>query len=173
MSNQTKKIFRNTTTVWLLNTWSLYTFLLNPDMVLGTCERSLWKHISAYSICVWYIILHSIIFLLQVLAYLITVECMHWHCERCIVIESHPFATSTTQNKNDHSPHTLTSVCWVHSNEDGLGNSHCIRYLTAVDPFLSTSSTMHKYHHLTPGSEELPLISLTRNPTSIGKVPVS
>ena len=79
-----------------------------------------------------------------------------------------PFATSTTQNKNDHSLHTPTSTCWVHSNVDGLGNTHCIRYITVVDPFLSTSSTMHEYHHLTPASEEVPLIFLTRNPTSIG-----
>ena len=121
MSDQTKKIFRNTTTVWLLNTWSLYTFLLNPDMGLCTCERSLWKHISAYSICVWYIILHSIIFLLQVLAYLITVECMHWHCEGVswlnLTLLQHQQHRTRMTTHHIHSPvfakYTPIQMVWV------------------------------------------------------------
>ena len=67
---------------------------------------------------------------------------------------------------------TLTSACWVHSNVYGLGNIHCIRYLTAVDPFHSTSSAVQKYHHLTSGSVEIPLATWTGNSSSIGKEPV-
>ena len=36
----------------------------------------------------------------------------------------------------------LTSVCCIHSNVYGLGDIHCIRYLTAVDPFLSASNAV-------------------------------
>ena len=66
----------------------------------------------------------------------------------------------------------LTSACWVHSNVYGLGAIHCMRYQTAVDPFHSTSSALHTYYHLTSVSEEIWLTSWTRNPTSIGEIPV-
>ena len=36
----------------------------------------------------------------------------------------------------------LTSVCFIHSNVYGLCDIPCIRYLTTVDPFLSTSTTV-------------------------------
>ena len=68
----------------------------------------------------------------------------------------------------------LTSACWVHSNVSGLGNIHCIRYLAAVDPFLSTSSPVQRYYHMTSGSVEIPLnlIIYTGNSSSIGEEPV-
>ena len=67
---------------------------------------------------------------------------------------------------------SLTSACVVHSNVYGLANFHCIRYLTVVDPILSSSPTMHKHHHITSGSVEIPL---TANSGSIrvGPVPQS
>ena len=66
----------------------------------------------------------------------------------------------------------LTSAGWVHSNVYGLYLIHCIRYLTAVEPFLSTSSAKQTYHHLTSGSVEIPLATWTGNSSSIGKEPV-
>ena len=59
------------------------------------------------------------------------------------------------QNKSVHV--SLTSC--IHSNVYGLGNIHCIRYLTAVDPFHSTSSAVQMHHHLTSASIEIPLIT--------------
>ena len=41
----------------------------------------------------------------------------------------------------------------------GLSNIHCIRYLTVVDPFHSTSSAVQTYHHLTSGSVDTRLIT--------------
>ena len=76
-----------------------------------------------------------------------------------------------------HVPHT--SVCCVHSNVYGLGDIHCIRYLTTVDSIHSNSSAMHMYYHLTSsGSEEVPqcascIISIERrNSSSIREEPV-
>ena len=66
----------------------------------------------------------------------------------------------------------LTSAGWVHSNVYGLDLIHCIRYLTAVDPFHSTSFAMQKYHHLTSGSVDIPLATWTGNSSSIRKEPV-
>ena len=66
----------------------------------------------------------------------------------------------------------LTSAGWVHSNVYGLYLIQCIRYLTAVEPFLSTSSAKQNYHHLTSGSVEIPLGTWTGNSSSIGKEPV-
>ena len=66
----------------------------------------------------------------------------------------------------------LTSTCWVHSNVYALGDIHCIRNLTAVDPFHSTSFAVHTYHHLTSVSVEIPLATCTGNSSSIGKEPV-
>ena len=66
----------------------------------------------------------------------------------------------------------LTRAWWVHSNVYGLGNIHCIRYLTAVDPFHSTTSAVQTYHHLISGSVEIPLVNWTRNSNSIGEEPV-
>ena len=68
---------------------------------------------------------------------------------------------------------SLTSVCCVHSNVYGLGNVHWIRYLTVVDPLLSTSSTLQSYLHLTSGYVEISLITSAGNCSSTGKVPVS
>ena len=70
---------------------------------------------------------------------------------------------------------SLTSVCCVHSNIYGLVNNHWIRYLTAVDPIHSTSSTMQKYHHRLSVSVEIPLCcidTLAGNSSCIGKEPV-
>ena len=67
----------------------------------------------------------------------------------------------------------LTSAFWIHSNVYGLDNIHCIRYLTAVDSFHSTSSAVHNYHHLTSASVEIPLPTCTGNTSSIGEVPAS
>ena len=68
----------------------------------------------------------------------------------------------------------LTSACWEHSNVYGPDNTHCIRYLTAVDPFHSISSVVHTYHHLTSGSEDIKLLfGFTGYCSSIGKEPVS
>ena len=67
----------------------------------------------------------------------------------------------------------LTSPYCVHSNIYGLGNIHWIRYLTAVDAILSTSSMVQKYHHFTSGPVKSSIrIAIGRNPSSIGKVPV-
>ena len=66
----------------------------------------------------------------------------------------------------------LTPACWVHSNVYVLGNIHWIRYLTAVDPILSTLSAIQSYHHLFSGSVEIRLLIIAGNSSSIGKVPV-
>ena len=67
----------------------------------------------------------------------------------------------------------LTSVCCVYSNVYSLGDIHCIRYLTTVDPILThTSSSVQKYHHITSCYVEVPLFITARNPRSIGEVPV-
>ena len=65
----------------------------------------------------------------------------------------------------------LTSVCCIHSNVYGLGDIHCIRYLTAVNPFLSTSSTVQTYHHLTSGPIEFPPATRAGNSSFIGEEP--
>ena len=67
---------------------------------------------------------------------------------------------------------SLTPACCVHSNVYVLVDIHWIRYLTAVDPILSTSSAVQTYHHLISGSVEIPLPLLAGNSSSIGKVPV-
>ena len=67
---------------------------------------------------------------------------------------------------------SLTSACCVHSNVYGLDDIHWIRYLTAVDPIHSTSSTMQSYHHLTSDSVEIPLSTSAGNSSFIGKKPV-
>ena len=67
--------------------------------------------------------------------------------------------------------HALTSACWVHSNVYGLGNIQWIRYLTVVDPFLSTSSAaVQRHRHMTSASVKTPW---TENSSSIGEEPVS
>ena len=66
----------------------------------------------------------------------------------------------------------LTCACIVNSNVYGLGDFHCIRYLTAVDSIRTTSPPVQKYHHMTSGSVEVPLLTTTRNSTSIREVPV-
>ena len=68
---------------------------------------------------------------------------------------------------------SLTSACWVHSNVYVLVNTPWIRYLTAVDPILSTSSAFQKYHHLISGSVEIWWLTIAGNSSSIGKEPVS
>ena len=68
---------------------------------------------------------------------------------------------------------SLTSACVVHSNVYGLANFHCIRYLTTVDPIHSTSFTMHKHHHLTSASVEIPLSMWIGNSGSVGVEPAS
>ena len=67
---------------------------------------------------------------------------------------------------------SLTSACVVHSNVYGLGNIHWIRYFTAVDPIFSTSSMVHKHHHISSGSVEIPVVALTGNSGSIRVEPV-
>ena len=67
---------------------------------------------------------------------------------------------------------SLTPVCWVHSNVYFLVNIHWIRYFTAIDPILSTSSAVQTYHHLFSGSVEIPLLTTAGNSSSIGKEPV-
>ena len=69
---------------------------------------------------------------------------------------------------------SLTTACVVHSNVDGLVNIHCIRYLTVVDPLLSTSSTVHTYRHmhLTSASVDFWIVISAENSSSIRKVPV-
>ena len=58
----------------------------------------------------------------------------------------------------DHSVHvTVTLTSCVHSNVYRLINTHCIRYLTAVDPIFSTSPPVHTYHHFTSGAVDVPL----------------
>ena len=81
-------------------------------------------------------------------------------------------ASMTLVKQNSSVYILLTSACWVHSNVYGLGNIHCIRYLTAVDPFFSTSSAVQMYHHLTSGSVEIPFATWTGNSSFIGEVPV-
>ena len=68
---------------------------------------------------------------------------------------------------------SLTSVCVVHSNVYGLGNIHWIRYLTAVNPLLSTSPAIYTYHLVTPFSVHIPMATSSRYSTSIGKQPVA
>ena len=69
---------------------------------------------------------------------------------------------------------TSLSVCsTVHSNVYGLINIHWIRYLTAVDPILSTSPPLQTYHTLTSWSDEVPWVTRTGNSSSIGEEPVS
>ena len=68
---------------------------------------------------------------------------------------------------------SLTSSCCVHSNVYGLENIPWIRYHTAVDPLLSTSSTVQIYLHLTSRSEETPLLINAGNFSSIWENPVS
>ena len=78
--------------------------------------------------------------------------------------------TIVEQNGSVHVP--LTGV---HSNVYGLNETQSIRYLTAVYPFLSTSSVVQTYHHLTSGSVEIPLLAwwiFTVNFSSIGEEPV-
>ena len=67
---------------------------------------------------------------------------------------------------------SLTPAYWVHSNGYVLGNVHWIRYLTAVDPILSTSFAVQTYHHLTSGSVEIWLLTIAGNSSSIGQEPV-
>ena len=101
------------------------------------------------------------------------------HCYKCLntlgVCGSYRSWISPTCNiSTAEQDWPLTSACWVHSNVYGLDNIHCIRYLTAVDPFHSTSSAVHTYHHLTSGSEDIKLLSgFTGYSSSIGKEPVS
>ena len=64
-------------------------------------------------------------------------------------------------------------TCCVYSNIYGLGDIHCIRYLTAVDSILSTSPPVQKYRHITSCSVEVPMFTTARNSSSIGKEPVS
>ena len=92
-------------------------------------------------------------------------------CYRCTTLDKQWTMTVIEQNGSVHVP--LTSACWVHSNVYGLVNIHCIRYHTVVDPFHSTSSAVHTYHHLISGSVEVPLVPWSRNPSFIGKEPVS
>ena len=66
----------------------------------------------------------------------------------------------------------LTTDCCVNSNVYVLGDIHCIRYHTVVDPGHSTSSTIQTYHHLTSTSVEIPLITKVGNSSSIGKEPI-
>ena len=66
---------------------------------------------------------------------------------------------------------SLTTACCVQSNVYGLHNIHWVRYITAVDPFHSTSSTVQKYHTLTSGSVEIQKVNYTRNSSSIWKEP--
>ena len=68
---------------------------------------------------------------------------------------------------------TSTSVCCVHSNVYDLGNIHRSWYLTAVDPFHSTSSAIQTYYWLTSVSVEIPLATFGRNSSSIGEKPVT
>ena len=68
---------------------------------------------------------------------------------------------------------TSLSVCSiVHSNVYGLGDTHCIRYHTTVDSFLSTSPPLQTYYTLTSCSVEVPLDITGRNSSSIGEEPV-
>ena len=68
---------------------------------------------------------------------------------------------------------SLTSACCVYSNVYCLHNIHWIRYLTAVDPILSTSSAVQKCYHTTSGSVEIYLVLNTINSSFIGREPVS
>ena len=65
-----------------------------------------------------------------------------------------------------------TRACCVHSNVYGLGNIYWIQYLTAVDPILSTSSTVQTYHHLISVSVEISIAVTAENSSSIEKEPV-
>ena len=66
----------------------------------------------------------------------------------------------------------LTSACCVHSKVYGLGDIHCIRYLTAVDSSHSTSPPVKNYCTPTSSPVEDPLGTTARNSSSIGEVPV-
>ena len=68
---------------------------------------------------------------------------------------------------------SLTPACCVHSNVYVLVDIHWIRYLTAVDPILSTSSAVQTYCHLLSSSVEIQRLTTAGNSSSIGKVPVS
>ena len=86
--------------------------------------------------------------------------------------------TTVEQNKSVQTM-SLTGAYCVHSNVYGVDNIRWIRYLTAVDPLLSTSSAVQIHHRLTSGSIEIPLLSWcainspTGNFSPIGKEPVS
>ena len=83
-------------------------------------------------------------------------------CKHCSIVE---------QNRSVQTM-SLTPACWVHSNGYFLANILWIRYLTVVDPILSTSSAVQTYHHLTSGSVEIWRLTTAGNFSSIGKVPV-
>ena len=87
-------------------------------------------------------------------------KCKHcsywcWHSPLQSHFNIHIYCSVTIVEQN-RSVHVSLTSC-VHSYIYGLGNIHCIRYLTAVDPFHSTSSAVYKYHHLTPGAVEIPV----------------
>ena len=113
-------------------------------------------------------------------------QCMYWHHERYIIdiqftVYDHAWFLGTFCNISttfwQEQDWPLTSACWVDSNVYGLDNVHGTRYLTAVDPFHSTSSAVHTYHHLTSVSVDIQLLTgcpgCTGNSSSIGKEPVS
>ena len=78
--------------------------------------------------------------------------------------------TIVEQNGSIHVPLT-----WVHSNVYGLNETQSVRYLTAVDPLLSTSSAVQTYNHLTSGFIDIPLLAwwiFIVNSSSIGEEPV-
>ena len=68
---------------------------------------------------------------------------------------------------------TLTNVCCVNSNVYDLHNIHWIRYLTAVDPILSTSSAVQTNHHVTSASVDMATNGLGGNSGFIWEIPVS
>ena len=84
-------------------------------------------------------------------------------CKHCSTVE---------QNKSVQTM-SLTPACWVHSNVYVLVDIHWIRYLTAVDPILSTSSAVQTYRHLLSSSVEIRQLTTAGNSSSIGKVSVS
>ena len=67
----------------------------------------------------------------------------------------------------------LTSAFCVHSNVYGLGDIQGIRYLTAIDPILTHTSSVQTYHHPISSSVKVPLAIIAWNPSSIGEEPVS
>ena len=68
---------------------------------------------------------------------------------------------------------TLTTACCVNSNVYGLHNIHWIRYLTPVDPILSTSSAVQTNHHVTSASVGMATNGLGGNSGFIWEKPVS